>query len=53
MIISYCGNRKNKDASGKSFNTENHIALSLEKLGHTVYFIQEDEVNHMLLDAVR
>lgn len=44
MLISYIGNRKNKDASGKSFNTENHIALSLEKLGHEVNFIQEDEI---------
>lgn len=44
MIISYVGNRKNKAADGKSFNTENHIALTLEKLGHTVNFIQEDEI---------
>jgi hypothetical protein len=44
MKISYVGNQKSKDAQGKSFNTENHIALSLEKLGHTVNFIQEDEL---------
>lgn len=44
MIISYVGNRKNKASDGKSFNTENHIALTLEKLGHTVNFIQEDEI---------
>lgn len=44
MIISYVGNRNNLDADGKSFNTENHIALTLEKLGHTVNFIQEDEI---------
>lgn len=44
MIISYVGNRKNKDAEGKSFNTENHIALTLEKMGHEVRFIQEDEI---------
>lgn len=44
MKISYVGNRKNKAADGKSFNTENHIALTLEKLGHEVNFIQEDEI---------
>lgn len=44
MIISYVGNRKNKASDGKSFNTENHIALTLEKLGHTVLFQQEDEL---------
>ncbi len=44
MIISYVGNRKNLATDGKSFNTENHIALTLEKLGHTVNFIQEDEI---------
>jgi hypothetical protein len=44
MIISYVGNRKNKASDGKSFNTENHIALTLEKLGHRVVFIQEDEI---------
>jgi glycosyl transferase family 1 len=44
MLISYCGNRKNKASDGKSFNTENHIALTLERLGHTVNFIQEDEL---------
>jgi hypothetical protein len=44
MLISYCGNRKNKASDGKSFNTESHIALTLQKLGHTVNFIQEDEI---------
>lgn len=44
MRIAYVGNRKNLAADGKSFNTENHIALTLEKLGHTVDFIQEDEI---------
>ena len=44
MIISYVGNRKNLASDGKSFNTENHIALTLEKLGHTVKFIQEDSI---------
>lgn len=44
MRIAYAGNRKNKASDGKSFNTENHIALSLEKLGHEVDFIQEDEI---------
>lgn len=44
MKIAYVGNRKNKASDGKSFNTENHIALTLEKLGHEVAFIQEDEL---------
>jgi hypothetical protein len=44
MIISYVGNRLNLDTDGKSFNTENHIALTLERLGHTVRFIQESEI---------
>lgn len=44
MNISYIGNRKNLASDGKSFNTENHIALTLEKLGHEVRFIQEDEL---------
>lgn len=44
MIISYVGNRKNLASDGKSFNTENHIALTLEKMGHEVRFIQEDEI---------
>lgn len=44
MTITYVGNRKNRASDGKSFNTENHIALTLEKLGHTVNFIQEDEI---------
>jgi hypothetical protein len=44
MKIAYVGNRKNLDAQGKSFNTEAHITLSLEKLGHEVNFIQEDEI---------
>lgn len=44
MNIAYVGNRRNLAADGKSFNTENHIALTLEKLGHTVDFIQENEI---------
>ena len=45
MLISYVGNRGNLSPSdGKSFNTENHIALTLESLGHTVNFIQEDQL---------
>jgi len=44
MRISYVGNRTNLASDGKSFNTENHVALSLEKLGHTVNFIQENEI---------
>lgn len=44
MKITYVGNRKNKAADGKSFNTENHITLTLEKMGHEVNFIQEDEI---------
>lgn len=44
MKIAYVGNRKNLASDGKSFNTENHIALTLEKMGHEVKFIQEDEI---------
>lgn len=44
MVISYIGNRKNKDSFGVSFNTESLIALTLEELNHTVNFIQEDEI---------
>lgn len=42
--IAYVGNRKNLARDRKSFNTENHIALTLSKLGHTVDFIQENEL---------
>lgn len=44
MRIAYVGNRTNLASDGKSFNTEAHIALSLEKLGHKVNFIQENEI---------
>lgn len=44
MLIAYVGNKTNKASDGKSFNTENHIALTLEKLGHEVDFIQESEI---------
>src|ERR1039458_4187683 len=44
MRISYIGNRTNSSSDGKSFNTENHVALSLEKLGHEVNFIQENTI---------
>lgn len=44
MKIAYVGNRTNLASDGKSFNTEAHIALSLEKLGHEVNFIQESEL---------
>lgn len=44
MRIAYIGNRKNLASDGLSFNTENHIALTLEKLGHEVDFIQEDQI---------
>lgn len=44
MKISYVGNRTNLDNYDKSFNTENHIALTLELLGHSVNFIQENEI---------
>lgn len=44
MQIAYVGNRTNLASDGKSFNTEAHIALSLEKLGHEVNFIQEDKL---------
>jgi hypothetical protein len=48
--IAYVGNRTNLDNNDKSFNTENHIALTLELLGHTVDFIQEkDEDNQNTL----
>ena len=44
MKIAYVGNRNNLASDGKSFNTEAHIALSLQKLGHEVLFIQENEL---------
>lgn len=44
MKISYVGNRHNLASDGKSFNTEAHIALSLEELGYEVNFIQENEL---------
>lgn len=44
MRISYVGNIKNLASDGKPFNTEFHVAASLEKLGHKVNFIQEDEL---------
>ncbi len=44
MKISYVGNRTNKASDGKSFNTEEHIYLTLIKLGHDVDFIQENEI---------
>lgn len=47
MKIAYCGNRKNLASDNKSFNTESHIALTLEKLGHEVDFIQEDEFDSL------
>jgi len=45
MKIAYVGNRNNLASDGKSFNTEAHIALSLEKLGHEVLFIQESLID--------
>lgn len=54
MIISYVGNRLNLASDGKSFNTENHITQSLEKLGNTVRFIQENELTPgTLVDKVK
>ena len=44
MKIAYVGNRTNLASDGKSFNTEAHIALSLQELGHEVIFIQENEL---------
>lgn len=53
MKIAYVGNRKNKASDNKSFNTEEHVAKSLEKLGHAVQFIQEDEFEpYTLADLV-
>lgn len=49
MKISYVGNRKNLASDGKSFNTEAHIALTLEKLGYEVNFIQEDQIEPFTL----
>lgn len=49
MRIAYVGNRKNLASDGQSFNTENHVAQSLEHLGHDVTFIQEDEVQFATL----
>lgn len=51
MRIAYVGNRTNLASDGRSFNTENHVALSLEKLGHTVDFIQENEIKPGTLAA--
>lgn len=44
MLISYVGNAKNLASDNRSFNTESHIRQTLEKLGHAVNFIQEDEI---------
>lgn len=52
MKIAYVGNRTNLASDGKSFNTENHIALTLEKLGHEVNFIQESEIAGNLVTSV-
>lgn len=52
MRIAYVGNVKNLASDGKPFNTERHIQLSLEKLGHEVSLIQEDEINQPLVDLV-
>ncbi len=54
MKIAYVGNRTNLASDGKSFNTEQHIALTLEKLGHEVNFIQENEIEpNTLTERVR
>ena len=45
MKIAYVGNRTNLASDNKSFNTEAHIALTLEKLGHEVDFIQENQIS--------
>lgn len=42
LSILYVGNRSNLASDGKSFNTENHWALTLEKLGCKVDFVQEN-----------
>jgi hypothetical protein len=44
MHIAYVSNIKNVASDGKPFNTEFHVGKTLEKLGHTVIFIQEDEI---------
>lgn len=41
MRITYCGNFTAVTALGEPFNTESHVKLSLESLGHTVDPIQE------------
>lgn len=43
MKIAYVGNFTNLDSDGKSYNTENHIALTLAKLGHEVVRVQESQ----------
>jgi len=54
MKIAYVGNRTNLASDGKSFNTENHIALTLERLGHEVDFIQENLVKQgTLADRIK
>jgi len=51
--IAYVGNRNNLASDGKSFNTENHIALTLQNLGHEIVFIQENELQQgTLVDRV-
>lgn len=44
MKIAYVSNIKNLASDGKPYNTEWHIGKTLEKLGHTVRFIQENEI---------
>ena len=44
MRVSYVGNITNLASDGLSFNTENHIRLTLEALGHEVNFIQENTI---------
>lgn len=44
MRITYVGTTRNVDQYGQSFNTEYHIAKTLENMGHTVNFIQENEI---------
>lgn len=48
MKISYVSNIKAIASDGKPYNTEWHIGKTLEKLGHQVDFIQEDEIEMTL-----
>lgn len=54
MKVCYVGNFRNCTDRGEPFNTESHLALSLEQLGHEVVRLQEDKQSAALVsDRVR